>query len=113
MLPWATVLPGRIRDGCCGELASWTATVIVMRANQRGVELNDVEVESAPENRGMLSPDESIAAGLEALRTTRTIRANGGSADQPRDLVQWAEAHSPGGCTFRRAPSYSLEIRTA
>lgn len=98
-----------------GALASCTATVIAMRAAQLGIDLNGVEVtvESASDNRGMLGLDESVPAGLRAIRTTVTIRADGGSADQLRDLVQWADAHSPVGCTLRRSPSYSLEIRVA
>jgi len=92
-------------------MASCTATVIAMRAAKLGVALStlEVKVESESDTRGILGLDERVSAGLGVLRTTVRI---GGSAESQslRELVAWADAHSPVGCTVRRAPACSLEI---
>ena len=97
-----------------GALASCTATLVAMRAAKLGVALTTLEVtvESESDNRGMLGLDENVAAGLAAVRTTVKI---GGNADPQalRDLVAWADAHSPVGCTIRDAPPCALEIEVA
>lgn len=95
-----------------GALASCTATVIAMRAAKLGVDLSMVEVtvESESDNRGMLGLDEDVTAGLAAVRTRVRIGAPGASADVLRDIVKWADAHSPVICTIRQPPSCSLEI---
>jgi len=92
-------------------MASCTATVIAMRAAKLGIVLSSLEVtvESESDNRGMLGLDERVSAGLGALRTTVRI---GGNAESTilRELVAWAEAHSPVGCTLRRPPASSLDV---
>jgi uncharacterized OsmC-like protein len=92
-------------------LASCTATVIAMRAARLGVTLETLEVtvESESDSRGLLGLDESISAGLGAVRTR--IRIGGkAKSDALREIVAWAEAHSPVGCTVRHAPPCSVEI---
>ena len=93
-------------------LASCTATVIALRAASLGVTLDklDVTVESESDTRGMLGLDASISAGLSGLRTQVKIAAAGASADQLREIVRWADAHSPVACTVREAPEVRLEI---
>ena len=93
-------------------LASCTATVIAMRAAKLGIELSDLEVtvESDSDNRGILGMDDSVSAGLGTVHTRVKIRAPAASADELRDIVQWADAHSPVACTIRRSPACSLEI---
>jgi len=92
-------------------LASCAATVIAMRAAKVGITLKTLEVtvESESDNRGLLGLDDSISAGLGAVRTRVRI---GGSAksDVLRELAAWADAHSPVSCTVRRASPCSLEI---
>lgn len=94
-----------------GALASCTATVVAMRAAKLGIELTtlEVHVESESDNRGMLGLDPAVSAGLGVLRTRIKI---GGNADAARlrELVQWADAHSPVACTVREAPPSSLDI---
>ena len=92
-------------------LASCTATVIAMHAAKLGVTLETLEVtvESESDNRGLLGLDDSISAGLGTVRTLVKISGNAKS-DALREIVTWADAHSPVGCTFRHAPSCSLEI---
>ncbi len=94
-----------------GALASCTATVIAMRAARLGVVLNalEVTVESESDNRGILGLDESVSAGLGAVRMKVRIAGNAAS-EALRDIVAWADAHSPVGCTLRGAPAYSLDI---
>lgn len=94
-----------------GALASCTATVIAMRAAKLGVALNalEVTVESESDNRGILGLEESVSAGLGAVRMK--VRIAGDTQSQAlRDIVAWADARSPVGCTLRSAPAYSLDI---
>lgn len=92
-------------------MASCAATVIAARAAKLGIDLStlEVSVESESDQRGLLGLDDSISAGLGAWRTKVTIA---GSADTKtlRELVAWADAHSPVGCTVRRGAAGSLDI---
>jgi len=92
-------------------MASCAATVIATRAAKLGIGLSTLEVtvESESDQRGLLGLDDTISAGLGAWRTKVTI---GGSAAPHtlRELVAWADAHSPVGCTVRRAAACSLDI---
>ena len=94
-----------------GALASCAATVIAMRAAKLGITLNalEVTVESESDARGLLGLDDSISAGLGAVRTRVRI-AGDAKADDLRELVAWADAHSPVGCTLRNTPACTLEI---
>jgi uncharacterized OsmC-like protein len=67
-------------------MASCVATVIAMRAAKLGVALTEPEVtvESDSDARGILGLD--------------------------RKLVEWADAHSPVGCTVRQPPECSLDM---
>jgi len=40
-------------------------------------------------------------------------RAKDAAPAQLRELVAWAEAHSPVGCTIRQAPSATTEVEVA
>ena len=92
-------------------LASCTATVIAMRAAKLGIALDTLEVtaESESDNRGILGLDERVSAGLGAVRTKVKI-AGDAKPEVLRELVAWADAHSPVGCTLRQAPRCSLDI---
>jgi uncharacterized OsmC-like protein len=93
-------------------LASCNATVIAMRAARLGVKLETLEVTvgSDSDNRGLLGLDDRVTAGLLSLRTKVRIGAKGAAPAQLRELVAWAEAHSPVGCTIRHAPSATTEV---
>jgi uncharacterized OsmC-like protein len=95
-----------------GALASCTATVIAMRAAALGVILSSLEVtvESTSDNRGILGLDENVSAGLGSIRTRVRIAAPEVTPDQLREIVAWADAHSPVACTLRQPPACSLEI---
>ena len=87
-------------------LASCNATVIAMRAAQLDLKLKSLEVtvESESDNRGLLGLDESVSAGLRNLRTKVKIGAEAATPAQLREIVAWAEAHSPVGCTSAKRP---------
>jgi uncharacterized OsmC-like protein len=95
-------------------MASCTTTVIAMRAAKLGIALTSLEVtvESESDNRGMLGLDEQVSAGLDGMRMKVRI-AGAADAQKLRELVTWAEAHSPVGCTIRNAPACSLDIEVA
>ena len=97
-----------------GALASCTATVIAMRAAKLGVELHTLEVlvESESDTRGMLGMDDTISAGLAGIRTRVKIAGNA-PPETLRDIVSWADAHSPVGCTVRHTVGCSLEVEVA
>jgi len=93
-------------------LASCNATVIAMRAARLGVKLETLEVtvDSESDNRGLLGLDDRVTAGLLSSRTKVRIGAKDAAPAQLRELVAWAEAHSPVGCTIRQAPSTTTEV---
>lgn len=95
-----------------GALASCTATVIAMRAAKLGVTLSnlEVQVESDSDLRGILGLDEAISSGHGPVRIKVTIGAPGASPEVLREIVTWADRHSPVTCTVRDAPECLLEI---
>jgi uncharacterized OsmC-like protein len=95
-----------------GALASCTATVIAMRAAKLGVVLAHLEVtaESDSDMRGILGLDESVSSGHGPVRIKVRIGAPGASPDVLREIVTWADRHSPVTCTVRDAPECALQI---
>jgi uncharacterized OsmC-like protein len=93
-------------------LASCNATMIAMRAAQLGITLETLEVTVMGESdvRGLLGTDETVSAGLFGLRTHVKIGAIGASPEQIHQIVSWAEAHSPIGCTVRDAQTTAVEV---
>jgi uncharacterized OsmC-like protein len=96
-------------------MASCTATVIAMRAAKLGVELSELEVmvDGESDLRGILGMDEKISAGQSAMRMKVKIASKSVPPQTLRDIVAWAEAHSPVSCTVRNTPALSLEIDVA
>ncbi len=92
-------------------MASCAATVIAMRAAKLGIALSalEVTVESDSDLRGILGLDENVSAGMNPLRTKVRISGNA-DVRALRALVEWADAHSPVGCTVRNAAACSLDI---
>lgn len=95
-----------------GALASCTATVIAMRAAKLGVALSSLEVtvESDSDLRGILGLDERVSARHGPVRMKVKIGAPAASSDVLREIVAWADAHSPVTCTIRQAPACSLDV---
>jgi uncharacterized OsmC-like protein len=96
-----------------GAIASCTATVIAMRAARLGVALSNLEVtvETDSDLRGILGLDENVSAGHGPVRMKVKIGAPTVSAEVLREIVTWADRHSPVTCTVRQAPECSLEIQ--
>ena len=94
-----------------GAIASCAATVIAMHAAKRGIKLDllEVTVDTESDLRGILGLGE-VAAGQKVVRTAVKIR---GHADEKtlRELVTFADAHSPVGCTVRDSPPCHLEVQ--
>ena len=91
-------------------LANCDATMIAMRAAQLGIELTTLEVSVAShsDNRGLLDGFYAIPAGPLGVEITVRISARDVPAQMLRDLVHWAEEHSPVGDALRRAVSMSV-----
>lgn len=94
------------------SLASCTATVIAMRAAQLGLTLDalTVSVSSESDVRGLLGTDEKVSAALDSMRLHVRIGAAGASPGQLREIVSWADSHSPIACTARGAQSTAFEV---
>ena len=93
-------------------LSSCTATVIAMRAARLGIALDTLEVtvESESDNRGLLGLDDKVSAGLLGLRTAVRIGAANADAEQLREIVRWADEHSPIACTLRQAREMGIDV---
>jgi uncharacterized OsmC-like protein len=93
-------------------LANCDATVIAMRAAQVGVTLTTLEVtvESESDDRGFLGMDDAIPAGPLSVRTRIRIGADGVEPERLREIVHWAEAHSPVGDALTRAVPMKVEV---
>lgn len=95
-------------------LATCDATMIKMRASQLGIELATLEVtvDSDSDARGLLDEGGAECAGPLAVRIRVRIAADGVSADRLREIVDWAERHSPVGDSLRRSVPTTMEIET-
>jgi len=96
-------------------LASCDATLIAMEAARDGVELTDlkVTVDSESDFRGVLGVDDSVHAGLRAVRVCIVVAAANATDDELREIIQRAEARSPVRDAVVREVSMATEIVTA
>lgn len=120
----ATDMPKGIGGGASAPTPGWflraalaacDATVIAMRAAQLGIVLNrlEVTVDSVSDDRGLLGTADGVDAGPISMRIRVRIGADGADAAQLREIVAWAEAHSPVGDAVRRAIPSTLELELA
>lgn len=93
------------------SLAACNATVIALRAAQRRIDLTALEVTVSTEtdSRGMLGLDERVGAGMDQLQVSVKISASRVEAEDLRQLVTWAIAHSPVGCTDLASATLRVE----
>ena len=119
-----TDMPTRVGGGASAPTPGWflraalancDATVIAMRAAQLGVVLTklQVSVDSVSDNRGMFALGDGVSAGPQSVRIRVQISADGAAPEQLREIVEWAEAHSPVGDAIRRAVPSTMEIQVA
>ena len=94
--------------------ASCTATLIIMRAAELGIPVRHVEVvvDSESDDRGILAMDGGIPAGPLTLATRVRISADRVEPQALRELVEWAEQHSPISDALRRAVPMSVELES-
>jgi uncharacterized OsmC-like protein len=92
-------------------MASCTAMNIAMRALRFGIVLRhlEVSVNARVDYRGTFGVAD-VSCALSELHMQVRIGADGASAQQLRELVEWADAHSIVGCTVRAGPQIGLEI---
>jgi uncharacterized OsmC-like protein len=78
-------------------MASCVGTVAAMRAAQRGVELDhlEVDVDSESDDRGLLGIDPSIPSGPLSMSVRIRLSAPGWSEDELRDVATWGKQHCP------------------
>jgi len=93
-------------------LANCDATVIAMRAAQLGITLTrlEVTVDGESDDRGMFDLDADVPPGPLNLRVQIRIAAAEAEPDELRQLVAWAEEHSPVGDALRRAIPCHTEV---
>lgn len=93
-------------------LANCDVTLIAMRAVQLGIVLTRLEVTvgSRSDDRGILGVSDSVPPGPLSIQVSIRIAAEGASEGQLRELVHWAEAHSPVDDAVRRAVPVTTEV---
>lgn len=91
--------------------ASCAATAIAMRAAELGVELTKLEVtaESESDMRGLLGAAD-VAPGPQTARMRIEIASESADDRQLRELVEWADRHSPVCDALTRAVPAELDI---
>ena len=95
------------------SLASCTATVIAMKAAQRGIALDrlEVQVESESDSRG-LTGIEGTDTALHNLRMRVKVASAGTDDTTLRELVASANQTSPVGATLCMPAAIVLEVTT-
>ena len=95
--------------------ASCLATVIAMRAAQEGIAGSRIEVivDSESDTRGMLGSADGVPPGPLTSRARIRISAAGVSPDRLREIVEWADAHSPVSDAIGRAISRRIDIEVS
>ena len=87
--------------------------MIAIRAAQEGLVLDGLEVAvgSISDDRGMLGMTEGVHPGPSESSARVAISARGASAEKLRQIVEWAEAHSPVTDALCRAVPHRLQIQ--
>jgi len=71
----------------------------------------EVVVGSQSDSRGLLGEPASVPAGPSRMHVAVRIAADGVPEQALRDLVHWAEAHSPVGSALRRAVPLEVAVQ--
>jgi organic hydroperoxide reductase OsmC/OhrA len=93
-------------------LASCLVTAVALRAARQGVVLTRLEVraESESDTRGLLGSAPGVGAAPVGICLHVTVAAPGTDETTLRELVAWADAHSPVGDAVRRAIDVALRV---
>lgn len=99
----------RASQACC------LATVIALRAAQEGIAVTTLEVvvDSESDTRGMLGMDDSVPAGPLTARARVRIAAAGVAPERLREIVRWADGHSPVSDAIGRATPRAVDIEAS
>ena len=94
------------------QVSSCAATGIASRAARLGITLSTLEVSVQGETdlRGLLGLDPSVSAAITNQVMKVRIASSDATPEVLRDIVEWAEAHSPVGCTVCSGNEYRLEV---
>jgi hypothetical protein len=86
--------------------------MIAIRAAQERIEIDSLEVTvaSISDDRGMLGVSEGVAAGPSESTARVKFTAKNASGQQLRQLIEWAEQHSPVTDALCRAVPHKLQI---
>ena len=86
--------------------------MIAMRAAELGITLQRVEVtvDSESDDRGLLGLDDAVPAGPLNSRVRVQIAAEEIDSERLRELVEWADRHSPVSDAIRRAVPTTVEF---
>jgi uncharacterized OsmC-like protein len=78
-------------------MASCIGTVAAMRAAQRGIRLDrlEVEVDSESDDRGLLGIDPSIPSGPLSMSVRIGLSGPGASEEELREVAMWGKSHCP------------------
>ncbi|MEX2252061.1 MAG: OsmC family protein [Acidimicrobiia bacterium] len=93
-------------------IASCDATVIAMRTAQEGIELSTLEitVDSQSDDQGLLGMDDSVPAGPLSTHIRVRIAADGVPSEKLREIVEWADHHSPVSDAVKRPVQTTLDV---
>ena len=92
--------------------AACEATMIAIAAAREGISLDRLEVTvgSVSDDRGMLGLSDEAPAGPTDSWAQVTISAKGVPHERLRQVVEWAEAHSPVTDSLQRAVPHTLKV---
>jgi organic hydroperoxide reductase OsmC/OhrA len=93
-------------------LAACLTTAVALRASCQGIKLRALSVSAHSESdaRGLLGGEPAVAAGPLSLTMDVAIEAEDADAATLRELVAWADAHSPVSDAMRRAIDLRIRI---
>ena len=91
--------------------AACEATMIAIRAAQEGIQLDTLEVTvgSVSDDRGMLGAPEGVHPGPSESWAHVIVSAKGAPEEKLREVVKWAEEHSPVTDSLCRAVPHRLK----
>ena len=95
-------------------LANCDATMIALRATELGIKLSALEITvgSDSDSRGLISDGTAIPAGPLRFHINIRIAAEGVAEEELREIVRWAESHSPVGDALRRSVAVTATVLT-
>jgi uncharacterized OsmC-like protein len=118
-----TDMPARVGGEATAPSPGWLAraayacceaTVVSMRAADLGIALHRVEVvvDGESDQRGILAVDDEVPAGPLRIRIRVRVTADGIDPQVIREIVDWADRHSPLSDATRRTIPVNIEVES-